>query len=216
MKKIKIIIVDDHEIFRTGLKTQLNEIDNYLVIGEASNGVEFLELLETKKPDIVFMDIKMPEMDGIKATEAAVIKYPEIKIIALSMFGDAEYLQTILNVGAKGFLLKNVSGDEICKAVETLMKGFNYFSKEMLSLLTDKFLNKPSETKTLQDADLSKREIEVLKLICQGYTNVEIGKKLFLSQRTIDGHRAKIISKTGTKNTVNLVIYAIKNKLIEL
>lgn len=216
MEKIKIIIVDDHEIFRTGLKTQLNEIKNYSVIGEASNGVEFLELLETKKPDIVFMDIKMPEMDGIKATEAAVIKYPKIKIIALSMFGDAEYLQAILNVGAKGFLLKNVSGEEICKAVETLTRGFNYFSKEMLSLLTDKFLNKPSDTKTLQDANLSKREVEVLKLICQGYTNVEIGKKLFLSQRTVDGHRAKIIKKTGTKNTVNLVIYAIKNKLIEL
>ncbi len=216
MNTVKIIIVDDHEIFRTGLRTQLNEIKNYKVIGEASNGEEFINLLETKYPDIVFMDIKMPQMTGIEATKIAIEKYPDIKIIALSMFGDSEYLQAMLDVGAKGFLLKNVSGNEIIKAINAIKKGYNYFSKEMLSVLTDKFLNKTTENQSVKNANLSNRELEVLQYICKGYTNAEIAEKLYLSQRTIDGHRAKIISKTNTKNTVNLVVYAIKNKLVDI
>ena len=216
METINIFIVDDHEIFRTGLKTQLNEIKNYKVTGEAANGKEFLSLLENKTPDIVFMDIKMPEINGIEATKIAVEKYPDIKIIALSMFGEAEYLQAMLDAGAKGFLLKNVSGEELAKAIETLSRGYNFFSKEMLTVLTDKFLNKEVTEQSVKEANLSGRELEVLQYICKGYTNVEIAKKMSISQRTIDGHRAKIIKKTNTKNTVNLVVYAIKNKLVDI
>jgi len=216
MEKNKIFIVDDHEIFRTGLKTQLNEIKNYKVTGEAANGKEFLSLLENKTPDIVFMDIKMPEINGIEATKIAVEKYPDIKIIALSMFGEVEYLQAMLDAGAKGFLLKNVNGEELTKAIETLSRGYNFFSKEMLTVLTDKFLNKEVTEQSVKEANLSGRELEVLQYICKGYTNVEIAKKMSISQRTIDGHRAKIIKKTNTKNTVNLVVYAIKNKLVDI
>jgi DNA-binding NarL/FixJ family response regulator len=211
---IRIIIVDDHQLFIKGLAMQLQEIENVKVVGEAANGEEFLKLLEKTTADMVFMDIKMPVMDGIEATKQAVQKYPALKVVALSMFGEEEYLQSMLDAGAKGFLLKNVGKTDLEKTIRTVMGGNNFFSDEMLAILTTKFVT-PAKPK--QDPiKLSGRELEVLEHICKGMTNSEIGEKLFLSQRTIDGHRANLLSKVGAKNTVGLVTYAIKNKLVNL
>ncbi len=212
----KVIIVDDHEIFLKGLKLQVEEIDDVSVVASASSGEEFLQIIETTECDMVFMDIKMPGINGIETTKLALERNPNLRIVALSMFGDSEYLQSILDAGARGFLLKNVNKDELEKAIKNVCEGNNYFSDEMLKLLTSQFVNKSSTSETVEVANLTNRELEVLQFICKGYTNVEIARKLFLSQRTIDGHRAKIISKTDTKNTVSLVIYAVKHKLFEL
>lgn len=158
----------------------------------------------------------MPEMDGIETTKKLVEMCPDIKIVALSMFGEEEYLQSMLDAGAKGFLLKNINPDELEKCIKQVMKGNNYFSDELLTVLTKMFVSGGNKKDNKPDVKLTKREKEVLELICKGYTNSEIAEKLFLSQRTIDGHRANLLSKVGAKNTVSLVTYAIKNKLVNL
>lgn len=215
MKKIEIIIVDDHKIFRNGLKLLLSEIDNVKVIAEASNGEEFLKIVEKNKPDIVFMDISMPVMDGIQATKKALEKNPELKIIALTTFGDENYLKKMIEVGAEGFLLKNADKEEFEKALKMVNEGSNYLSSELLISLTQKILDykriaKPKEEK------FNKREMDILKLISKGYSNREIADTIYLSRRTIEGYRSKLLRKTETKNSIELVIYAIKNKIIEI
>ena len=214
-KTIEIIIVDDHEIFRKGLVMVINKMKNTKVIAEAGNGAEFLDLLSKVKPDMIFMDIQMPVMNGIEATKAALAKYPNLKIVALSMFGEEEYLQNMVDAGAYGFLLKNISKEDLSRAIQLISDGKNYYSEELLSFFTKKYIHpqKPQET---VDANLTKRELEVLQLIAEGFTDSEIAEKLFLSQRTINGHRASLIAKTGSKNTVNLLTYAIKNGLVEM
>lgn len=213
---INVIIVDDHPIFRKGIIFQLNAIEGINVIGEASNGKEFIDNYLNMNPDIVFMDINMPEMNGIEATKIATSKNPQLKIIAISTNGDEECLESMLEAGAKGFLLKTVDIDDISNAIKAVMSGKSYFSNELLSILTSKFVDKPLQDKSKENIHFSKREIEVLELITNGLNNHEIAEKLFLSARTIDGHRANLIAKVGAKNTVGLVTYAIKNKLIKI
>lgn len=215
MEKVKVFVVDDHPIFKKGLLAQLKEF-NFIEISEsAESGEEFLEKIGSNSTDIVFMDIKMPGISGIEATKIAIQKYPKLKVIALSMFGDEEYLQSMLDAGAKGFLLKNIEKGDLEKAIKAVMEGNNYFSDELLTILASKFVTKPkSEGVVNESIKFSQREEEVLKLICQGFTNQEIGNMLFISQRTVDGHRANLLSKVGAKNTVGLVTYAIKNKLV--
>ncbi|MBI5218862.1 MAG: response regulator transcription factor [Bacteroidia bacterium] len=214
MAKNKIIIVDDHEIFRKGLRMVLNKFDHSAVVAEASDGQEFLNMLSTTEANIVLMDIQMPVMNGIEATVKAMELKPELNIIALSMFGEEHYLQSMLEAGAKGFLLKNIDRDKLYKAIEVIAAGNNYFSEEFLVFFTRKFLSKPKDSKITPK--LSDRELEVLTLIATGKTDKEIADALFISERTVNGHRANLISKTGSKNTVNLLVYAIKNKLIDL
>lgn len=217
MSKISIAIVDDHQIFRKGLIAQLKEFKHVSVVGEANNGEEYLAIHEKIHPDIVFMDIKMPELNGIDTTKALKRIDPKVRIVALSMFGDEEYLQEMLDAGASGFLLKNINKDDLLKAIDNVMKGNHYFSDELVNVLTTLFVTK-SYNRKKEDTKvrLSARELEVLQLICKGYTNLEIGELLFISNRTIDGHRANLIDKVGAKNTVGLVTYAIKNKLVVL
>lgn len=217
MEKTKVFIVDDHSIFKKGLTAQLKEFHFIELIGTAENGQDFLEKIETNMPEIVFMDIKMPIMTGIEATQIAIKKYPKLKIVALSMFGDEEYLQQMLDAGAKGFLLKNIEKDDLEKAIKTVLEGNNYFSQELLTIITSKFVTKPnSEKLENKELDISEREKEVLQLICQGYTNIEIGNMLNISPRTVDGHRANLLDKVGAKNSIGLVTYAIKNKLVSI
>jgi DNA-binding NarL/FixJ family response regulator len=208
--KTKIIIVDDHEIFRKGFAMIIGTFEDIELVGEASNGQEFLDLIDRTLPDLVFIDIKMPVMNGIDATKTAIERYPELKIVALSMFGEEKYLQSMIEAGAIGFLLKNVKREELEVAVKLFQEGKNYYSEELLSFFTKKYISiKP-------DADISKRELEVLQLIAKGFTNQEISDKLFISLRTVEGHKTNLIQKTGSKNIVNLLIYALKNSLIEL
>ena len=213
-KNINIIIVDDHEIFRKGLEFVLKTIDGYNIIANVSNGKELLKFLETKLPDIIITDIQMPGMNGIEVCEYVSKQYPDIKLLALSMFGEEKYLHKILNAGASGFILKNIEKQELEKAIENIIGDGNYFSSELLPYFTQKFLE-DNNSKDL-DIVITNREKEVLKLISQGYTNKEIAKQLFISQRTVDGHRASLISKTGSKNIINMLIYAIKNNIITI
>ncbi len=213
MKRLKIVIVDDHQMFREGLKILLEGRNNIEEVIDVPNGKEFLKLLNSYKPEIVFMDIEMPEMDGITATNLAIQKYPDIKIIALSMYGDENYYSAMINAGAKGFIIKNAGFDEVASAIQLVAEGNYFFSGEIMSKLVKGFTKQPESTK---EPLLTDREMEVLLLICHGYSNQEIAEKLSISKRTVDKHRENILSKTSTKNTAGLVIYSIKHGLLKI
>lgn len=215
-KKYTIIIVDDHQLFRDGLKFVLSQIDDIEVIGEAENGKKCLELLETKKPDLILMDISMPEMNGIEATAKALEKYPDLKIVALSMFGDQEYYFKMIHAGVKGFVLKQSGKRELEEGIRRVLEGDNFFSQELLRKIIVNIGNGKVEGKKASPVNLTKREKEVLQLICNGLANAEIAEQLNISPKTVDGHRTNLLSKTGARNSVSLVMYAIKNKIIEI
>jgi DNA-binding NarL/FixJ family response regulator len=214
MEKIRISIVDDHSLFRKGLKLLLSAYSEIEVVSESSNGIEFLQSLEEKQPDIILMDIEMPEMNGIEATRQAVEKYPALKIISLSMFGEEQYYYKMIDAGAKGFILKNSDIDEVVKAIKSVMQGETYFSQELLYNVVKNF-SEVRKTEQMQ-IQLSQRELEILDLICKGLSNLEIGEELNISKRTVDKHRANILSKTDTKNTASLVMYAVEHHLVEI
>ena len=210
---MRILLVDDHTLFRNGLKMLLDTLPGYEVTGEASNGRDFLDLIAKHDYDIVFLDIEMPEINGIDAARKAIEQKPELKIITLSMYGDEEYYDQMVDAGAKGFLLKNTNLQEVKTAIDTVMAGSNYFSQELMQNLLRNY-KAIHETKD-PDAELSEREIEILLLICSGLSNQKIGDQLFISKRTVEKHRANILCKTNSKNTAGLVMYAIKNQLIK-
>jgi DNA-binding NarL/FixJ family response regulator len=213
MEKIQIIIVDDHQLFRNGLKILLNSFPEFEVTGEAANGEEFLKLLKNVHADIALMDIKMPEMDGIEATRRGLKMCPGINIIALSMYGEEEYYYKMVDAGAKGFLLKDSDISEVKEAILTIAKGGSFFSQELLYHVIQKIKHREQESKS---ANLSKREKEILIKICEGFSNQEIAEALFISKRTVDKHRANLLGKTNSKNTASLILFAIRNKLIEI
>jgi DNA-binding NarL/FixJ family response regulator len=213
MEKIRIIIADDHQLFRNGLKILLNAFPEFEVIGEASNGEEFLRILRNTPADIALMDINMPEMDGIEATKRGLRINPDINVIALSMYGEEEYYNKMVDAGARGFILKDSDISEVKEAIITVRKGGNYFSQELLYHVIQKIKYRDQESKT---ANLSKREKEILFKICEGLSNQEIAETLFISKRTVDKHRANLLGKTNSKNTASLILFAIKNKLIEI
>jgi len=213
MEKIRIIIADDHQLFRNGLKILLSAFTEFEVVGEASNGEEFLLLIKNTPVDIALMDINMPEMDGIEATKRAMKIYNSLDIIALSMYGEAEYYYKMVDAGAKGFLLKDSDISEVKEAILTVKNGGSYFSQELLCHVTQKIkLHEHEDKSTI----LSKREKEILLKICEGLSNQEIAQLLFISKRTVDKHRANLLGKTNSKNTASLILFAIKNKLIEI
>jgi DNA-binding NarL/FixJ family response regulator len=213
MEKIRIIIADDHQLFRNGLKILLDSFPDFEVTGEASNGEEFLRLLKVTQADIALMDINMPEMDGIEATRKSLKMYPGLNIIALSMYGEEEYYYKMVDAGAKGFLLKDSDISEVKEAILTVTKGGSFFSQELLHHVIQKIKHREHESKT---ANLSKREKEILLKICEGLSNQEIADTLFISKRTVDKHRANLLGKTNSKNTASLILFAIRNKLIEI
>lgn len=213
--KVKICIVDDHEIFRDGLKFIISQIISYEVVGEAGNGKDFLKLLDHISPDIVLMDISMPEMDGIMASEMAVKKIPGIKIIALSSYGDDLYYYKMVKAGVSGFVQKKSGKDELEKAIDMVLNGDNYFPPQLLQKIIIKLGQSGPDSLSNPELTLSKREKEILTLICQGYNNNEISEMLFISPKTVDNHRTNLLSKTSSRNSANLVMFAIKHNLIE-
>jgi len=213
MEKIKIIIVDDHHLFRNGLRLLLESIPEFEITGEASNGAELLKIMDYTEADIILMDINMPVMDGIDATVQALKKNPEVKVIALSMYGEEDYYYRMTDAGAKGFLLKDSDISEVKEAIYTVRRGGTYFSQQLLQNVIQKIKHRESETKV---AALSRREKEILEKICEGLSNQEIANALFISKRTVDKHRANLLEKTNSKNTASLILYAIKNKLIKI
>lgn len=212
MDIIKTILVDDHTLFRKGMRFLLDEYDDIEIIAEASNGKELLDILSKEKADVVLIDIEMPVMNGIEATQKAMELYSDLKIISLSMYGEEEYYYKMINAGAKGFILKNSDIDEVTTAIRTVMNGATYFSSDVLYNVVKNITEVSEKKENLPQ--LSEREAEVLKLICKGLSNEEIGEILFISKRTVEKHRANLLSKTNCKNTANLVMFAIDNKLI--
>lgn len=215
MKKPEIIIVDDHMIFRQGLKSLITSENIASVIGEASNGKEFLELIAHLRPDLVLMNIDMPHMNGMEATQKALDIIPDLRIIAFTMFSDEEYYYKMIDLGVKGFILKSSGINELEKAIKEVMMGESYFSNEVLRKIISN-LGRKNSNKTNENANLTTRELEVLQQICLGLNNDEIAQKLFISPKTIKSHRSNLLEKTGCKNTPALILLAIKNKWVEL
>ncbi len=209
----RVILADDHALFLSGLKGLLARHPECEVVGIASNGAECLALIDTVECDAVLMDIDMPVMDGIQATETALLRHPDLKVITLSMHGDQEYYFRMVEAGAKGFLLKNSDIDEVVAAIRTVCEGGNYFSQELLQGLVGTLKNAGADK---PDDLLSAREKEILVLVCRGMSNQEIADRLFISKRTVDKHRANLLEKTGCRNTANLVVWAIKNRMVEV
>jgi DNA-binding NarL/FixJ family response regulator len=208
-RKIQVALVDDHQLFRSGINFIIDDTDDIEVAFEASNGKEFLNFLNEFQPDIVLMDINMPVLDGVEATRRAIDQYPDLKVLVLSMFGEVDYYNTMIDLGVKGFILKDIDNEELIEAIRKVNKGGSYFSQELLLQLIK---NKPTD----EAVDLTKREKEVLELICLGFSNQEISEKLFISQRTVERHRSSLLFKTDSKNSVSLVVYAIKSGLVKI
>ncbi len=214
MKRIKVFLVDDHKLFRNGLSLLMENEKDIVVTGEAENGKQFCEYLDHEQPDVVLMDIEMPEMDGFEATQTACVRYPDLKVITLTMFGEEHYYLKMIEGGAKGFILKNSDIDEVIKAIKTVFNGGTYFSQEILYNVVKNIQDVKKEIDT--SVRLSGREKEILKLICTGNSNIEIASELNISRRTVEKHRSNILNKTNTHNTASLVMYAVENKLIKL
>jgi DNA-binding NarL/FixJ family response regulator len=193
MKKFKIMIVDDHKLFRDGLKLLLGNYYPSADIFESENGSKFLIALNNFVPDVTLMDINMPEVDGIEATQKATDTHPDIRIIALSMHGDEAYYHKMIDAGVKGFLMKDSEIQEVCEAIDAVLEGGHYFSKELLYNIVKNIRSNKADAD--QDITLSERETQILRLICLGHSNQEISDKLFISKRTVDKHRANILSK---------------------
>lgn len=216
MKPINLAIADDHKIFRNGLKATLEDCADLNLIIEASNGKELIGQLATRTPDVILMDIKMPEMDGMQTTAHIHQNFKDIKVLALSMHNEDKYIVDMMKAGASGYLLKNAEPEEIIEAITTVHnKGF-YFNEHLSVTLIKQLVGPGHDNAPQQNIELNDREIEVLKLVCQEYSNQEIADKIFLSVRTVEGYRARLFEKTGSKNLVGLVIFAIKNGIISV
>ncbi len=214
--KHKIILVDDHSLFRNGLRGLLNGEIGCEVVGEASSGEEFLAMLPDISADVVFMDISMPGIPGDQATARALALQPDLKIITLSMFGEEMYYKRMMTAGAKGFLLKDSDFSEVLAAIDTVCSGDDYICRELMTSLTEHMRTSQHQSRLYDDEELSSRELEILAMVCRGLSNQEIADELYISKRTVDKHRANILEKTGCKNTANLVVYAIKRGLVEI
>ncbi|HON17996.1 MAG TPA: response regulator transcription factor [Salinivirgaceae bacterium] len=213
MEGYKVAIVDDHQLFREGLKILLEGIPTISQVLDFQSGREFLQMLDKVLPDLVFMDIQMPDLDGISTTTLALQKYPDIKIIALSMYSDENYYSAMINAGAKGFIVKSAGFNEVETAIKVVSEGSHFFSEEILTRML-KVVTKKNETTPI--SNLTEREEEILLYICQGMSNQEIADILSISKRTVDKHRENILNKTNTRNTAGLVIYAIKTGIINI
>ncbi len=218
---IKIILADDHNVVRNGIKTLLDQERDMTIVAEATDGQQVLQLLEKSShnlPDVVITDVNMPVMNGMELIEAINERYPGLKTLVLSMLDHERYIIQAFKAGCKAYVLKTVSSEELLFAIRQVCKyNERYLSAEISLKMLDKMLfapmaSTPDEHK--QPIELSKRELEVLTLIADGYTNLEIAEKLFTSKRTVEGHRQNLIDKTGTRNTASLIRFAIQHKYV--
>ncbi len=210
--KIKVVMADDHEIFRDGFQLILSKAEDIELLSQAANGRQLLELVEELKPDVVVTDIKMPQMDGIEATRQISARFPAVGVIGLSMHDEDDLIIEMLEAGAKGYLLKNADKTEVLDAIHTVSEGDPYYCHSTNAKLARLIAKNRYQTfNRSKKPEFSEKELEIIQLICQELTNKEIGEKLFLSVRTVEGYRLKILEKMQVKNSVGLVIYAIQH-----
>jgi DNA-binding NarL/FixJ family response regulator len=216
--QIKIILVDDEILFRKGISFLLEREKNIDVIFEASDGNELLKFLKENNdhPDIVMMDLKMPTLNGVEATKIIHNDFPNIKIIALTSYNTKSFIANMMNVGAVSYLMKNATPQELLRTIqEVATRGF-YYSEEIMKIVHDTVLTSKNNKSQFDNNYLTSREMEVLQLICEQKTATEIGEILFISPRTVEGHRNNLLVKTESRNIVGLVVYAIQNKIAVL
>ncbi len=216
MVPIKLIIADDHEVFRDGLKTLLGRSEEVEVIAEASNGKELISICQRNPPDIVLMDIMMPVMDGIEATAYLSANIPSIRVIALSMFNQDNLILDMINAGATGYLIKNANKIEIIEAILSVNKNIPYYCKSTSIKLARLLGSTQFGTKAKEKLVFSDKELAIIRLICEEKTSKEIGDELYLSARTVEEYRLKIREKMEVKSTTGIVIYAVKNGIVNL
>lgn len=214
MTNVKIALADDHKIVRDGIKTMLESQPGIDVVAEASNGIEILEKLEDTPVDLVIMDISMPEKDGIQATKDLKEAHPNVKVLALSMSNDDLHIRQMIQAGVSGYIMKSAGRKDLKDAIETIMSGEHYFSDEATQSIMMDLVKGKGKSTTMDAVHITDRELEILELIVQEYTNQEIAEKLFISPRTVDAHRRNLLQKTGARNTAGLVKYAFQHNLI--
>ncbi|MCB0561283.1 MAG: response regulator transcription factor [Lewinellaceae bacterium] len=212
---IAIMIADDHRVFREGIVSILENTGDIRVVAQAQDGKQVMELLRQVQPELILMDISMGEAGGIETTRLVREHYPGIKVLVLSMHSESSYIVKMLEAGASGYLLKDAGSAELINAIKAVAGGQTYFSSQVSATLVDQLVkgNKPADRKA--GVTLTKREIEVLRLIAEEYSNPEIAEKLFISIRTVDTHRRNLLEKLEVKNTAGLVKYAMKHGVVK-
>jgi DNA-binding NarL/FixJ family response regulator len=214
---IRVIVADDHEIFRDGFRSLLKKQQDIELVAEAENGKELVDLTIKHKPDVIITDVKMPKSDGIEATKEIEEKYPHIGVIALSMFDEESLIVDMLEAGAKGYLLKNAGKEEIIEAIKTVYNNGTYYchhtSNRLAQMIASSKFNPYRKTRT---PNFNEKEVEVIQKICEGFSSKEIGEQLHLSIRTIEGYREKIQEKMKVHNTAGIVVYAIKKGIYKI
>ncbi|GAB3996292.1 response regulator [Spirosoma daeguense] len=219
MKYINVAIADDQVLFRKGMLSIINSFEGIHITLEADNGRALLESLETAVPfpDVVLLDLSMPELNGVEVTKQLNIKYPDLKIVILSVYREDRFVIHMIDLGVNGFLFKNVEPSEVERAIRTVVDKEFYFNDVFLTAMKNRLsIKKPRQLFKVDTASsLTTREIEILNLICRQYTAQEIADQLNISTRTVDGHRNHLLEKTGARNTAGLVIFAVKNHLLD-
>lgn len=211
---IKVIIADDHKLFREGLSNLLTDANNIEIISQAENGRQVLDQVRFKVPDIILMDIGMPILNGMETTMALRLDYPHIKVIALSMHADKTYVKGMIEAGAWGYLMKNCTYDQLVDAINQVYSGKKYLGADAAEVIIQDYLDQ--ETRGIsKPAELTERESEILKLLAEGQAIREIADKLFISIKTVGTHKQNIFDKLGLENTAHLVKYALKNGIIK-
>lgn len=215
---LKILLAEDHNIVRNGIKMLLETESSIHVVGEMVNGLEVIEYFDHGgSADIVLADINMPELDGIAMAKELKAKYPEVKVVMLSMHDNEKYISQAFIDGAVGYLLKNISAEELVFSLKHIDTGKKYICAELAVNMLNKLISNGilEQDATFSESDFSSREIEVLHLIAEGLTNLEMADKLFISKRTVEGHRQSLLDKTGSRNTAKLIRYAATNGLLK-
>lgn len=211
------MLVDDHNVVRKGFKMLIEKNNNIKVVCEAGSGEEALnKVIKKDDLDLVIIDISLPGMSGIELAKKLKETHPKINILMLSMHDDEEYVNAALNFGAMGYLTKNAATEELIEAIINISKGVMHYSSSLAGILVNQIVKKNTRENSITSKNITERELEVLQLIINGYSNKEIGKKLFVSKRTIENHRSNLMSKMGAKNTADIVRIACKDHLVEM
>lgn len=220
MEKRKIAIVDDQLLFRQGLASLVRNADHFDLVLEAETGRELLEKLRhcLLLPEVLLMDMKLPDMNGVQLNDFIQKDFPSVKVIVLSMYGQERFIYRMIEAGASGYLIKNCDKDELITAIDTVCKTGFYFNQPTLAAMRNASQYKNQVIKNINNipVELTKREEEILRLICSEHSSTEIAQKLFISVRTVEGHRNNLLLKTGCRNTAGLLLFAVRNELLDV